>query len=87
MKTALRISNIRRVLLTEWDPIGIRDEPLAQDEYDAYARRIATMLSSGASVSELMDYLTNAEKEMMGLVPDRSRAEIAAGKLCSLKET
>jgi hypothetical protein len=27
---------IRRVLLTVWDPIGIRDESNAQDEYDGY---------------------------------------------------
>ena len=27
---------IRRVLLMVWDPIGIRDESNAQDEYDGY---------------------------------------------------
>ena len=26
---------IRRVLMTVWDPIGVKDEPNAQDEYAA----------------------------------------------------
>jgi len=28
---------IRNVLLGVWDPIGIKDEPNAQDEYDGYS--------------------------------------------------
>jgi hypothetical protein len=29
---------IRRVFLEVWDPIGVRDEPNAQDECDGYIR-------------------------------------------------
>jgi hypothetical protein len=28
--------DIRRVLLTVWDPIGVKGAPSAQDEYDGY---------------------------------------------------
>ena len=38
--TSRRIrAKIRHVLLEVWDPIGIKDEPNAQDEYDAYMGR------------------------------------------------
>ena len=35
---------IRRLLMTEWDPIGVRDIPEAAGEYDSYAPPIARML-------------------------------------------
>jgi hypothetical protein len=28
--------DIRHVLMSVWDPIGIKDRPNAQDEYDSY---------------------------------------------------
>ena len=33
-------SQIRRVLLNVWDPIGVKNEPNAQDEYDGYLGEI-----------------------------------------------
>src|SRR5688572_26608114 len=33
-----------RMLMRDWDPICVGDEPLAQDEYDEYARRVVQML-------------------------------------------
>jgi len=58
---------IRRVLLDTWDPIGIQDEPNAQEEYDGYIGRIYELLACGAPNSELMDYLFWAVHEHMGL--------------------
>jgi len=37
---------IRRVLLQAWDPIGIKDEPNAQGEYDSYIGPIYELLVS-----------------------------------------
>lgn len=31
---------IREILLDEWEPIDIRDQKAARDEYDTYARRL-----------------------------------------------
>ena len=48
---------IRRVLLNVWDPIGIRDEPNAQDEYDSYLGPIYELLNTAASDLKIAEYL------------------------------
>jgi hypothetical protein len=46
---------IKRLLLTEWDPIGVNGIPEAADEYDMYAMPILVRLQSGASVDSITD--------------------------------
>lgn len=58
---------IRHVLLNTWDPVGIRDEPNAQDEYDSYVGRLYELLVNNASDAELTDYLYWVVHELMGL--------------------
>jgi hypothetical protein len=65
---------IRSVLLNTWDPIGIKDEPNAQDEYDDYIGSIYDLLVKGAPYSDLLDYLHWAVYENMGL--DASREDM-----------
>jgi len=48
---------IRHILLQSWDPIGIRDEPNAQDEYDGYIGKLYELLVRGAAYSEVVEYL------------------------------
>lgn len=48
---------IRHVFLELWDPIGVKDEPDAQDEYDGYLGRAFELLMSSASDAELDAYL------------------------------
>ena len=68
---------IRHVLLGTWDPIGVRDEPNAQDEYDGYIGRIYELLAGGGSDAELTEYLYWAVHDNMGL--DRAtRPDMAA---------
>jgi hypothetical protein len=57
---------IRHVLLQVWDPIGIKDEPNAQDEYDGYIGRLYELLVSRASESELAEYLYWVAHDRMG---------------------
>lgn len=64
---------IHDVLLKEWDPIGVRDEPMAQDEYDAYVPRIYGLLKRGASRTAIAEYLVELETETMGLGGNRRR--------------
>lgn len=78
MTTRIRYEIVRSILLAEWDPIGIQDEPAARDEYDSYARHVQGLLGGGASADEVEDYLMRTEAEMMGLVPDRERARRVA---------
>lgn len=63
---------LKRLLLHEWDPIGIRDCEGAQDEYDSYAFELFTMLSAGADVDRVASYLDTIESDHMAL---RLRAE------------
>ncbi|MDE8763083.1 MULTISPECIES: hypothetical protein [Rhizobium] len=59
---------IRKILLTEWDPIGVSDIPEAQDEYDAYADTVFGMLANQtASVDAIAQYLFKIATERMGL--------------------
>lgn len=64
---------IRRVFLEVWDPIGIADEPNAQDEYDGYIGRVFELLVLGGSDKEIVEYLDWAVSRM-GM--DGSRASL-----------
>ena len=65
---------IRLVFLEVWDPIGIRDEQYAQDEYDGYLGRTFELLMANATDAELTEYL-NWIVDRMGL--DSSRRPLA----------
>jgi len=73
--------DVRVILLSDWDPVGIREDPEARDEYDAYARQIAERLRAGASVDELSRLLLDIETIDMGLTGNTDRAAGAARKL------
>jgi hypothetical protein len=75
---------VRMLLLTDWDPIGIRDVPQAQDEYDEYAPGIAELLRSGCDADRIAAYLLQIETKAMRLSPDPARAQRAALNLMSL---
>ena len=60
-------SEIRRVLLEVWDPIGVRDVPQAQDEYDSYVGGIYRLLAEKAPDEKIVDYLYWVETDQMGL--------------------
>jgi hypothetical protein len=62
---------MRGVLLSTWDPIGVKDSPEAQDEYDSYIGPLYDLLASGAPDSALLDYLYWAAHEHMGLGASR----------------
>src|SRR5579859_7175141 len=58
---------IRRALLDVWDPIGIRNEPNAQDEYDSYLGRVFRILTTGATDVQIADWLLRQADENMCL--------------------
>jgi hypothetical protein len=58
---------IRHVLMDVWDPIGVKDEPNAQDEYDGYVGRLFELLVSDAPDTELIEHLYWAAHDRMGL--------------------
>jgi hypothetical protein len=60
-----------------WDPIGVNTNKCARDEYDSYAMRLLSMMSSGSSRDELERYLAWVETEYMGLNATDTHAAIA----------
>jgi len=76
--------SVQRILLQEWDPIGIRGVPEAQNEYDSYVPGICKMLREGKTTEKLYQYLRWIESEHMGLDGNELHAERIAKKLMSL---
>jgi hypothetical protein len=74
---------IRRVLLEVWDPIGIGDEPNAQDEYDGYVGPIFELLAVGKSDRDIEQYLHSV---VSGMGMDSSRVSLA-NVVAALRQT
>ena len=55
---------IRRVLVTEWDPCQVKDNPELHDEYDTYIGGVYHILNGSRSESELAHYLFKSEGEI-----------------------
>ena len=58
---------IRHVLMDKWDPIGVADEPMAQDEYDSYIGDIFGLLQERATRDVIGSHLHEIETRRMGL--------------------
>ena len=72
---------IRDTLLRCWDPIGVRDNPDACNEYDSYIAAIAEMLLADADQYSLGRHLTKIEHSSMGLPGNPPRCDRAARAL------
>jgi hypothetical protein len=77
---------IRRVLLHEWDPIGVRDAPGAADEYDAYVGEVYGLLIRREPRHRMVDFLWWVETEHMGLCGNRRHTEAVADRLLQLPD-
>lgn len=72
------------LLLHEWDPIGIRAVPEAQDEYDSYVGPVYRLIASGASAESVAAYLAAIAADM-SVGPVAPQVVLAvAEKLCRL---
>ncbi len=80
---------ITAILLRDWDPIGVQDEPRAQESYDSHAVAIYGLLARDASADEVTEYLTDAAAGM-GLAGVSRRplpAIVAALRQCVASST
>jgi len=64
-------AKVRQVLKETWDPIGVRDTPEAQDEYDRYVAEVYVMLMDQRATPEaIAAHLYDRAVNHIG-VPDR----------------
>ncbi|HTD34367.1 MAG TPA: hypothetical protein VK665_11940 [Candidatus Elarobacter sp.] len=56
---------MRAILLRSWDPLCIKDVPLASRDYDEYARAIVNLLLAGAGEGALTEYLETVERDRL----------------------
>lgn len=78
--------SIRRVLMRDWDPIGISEEFEIRDEYDAYISPVYRILVGTRSVADLVECLGRIEREELGIT--RTKTELltkVASKLLDLE--
>jgi hypothetical protein len=61
------LNHIHYILIQRWDPIGVHDEPYAQDEYDDYIPGIVGLLTSQADPIVVAQHLVAIEIDWMGL--------------------
>ena len=63
-------ARVREVLMQEWDPIGVRDTPEAQDEYDRYVGELYVILMDQRATEHAIGaYLYDTATGYMGLPP------------------
>jgi hypothetical protein len=82
-------AEVRKLLLREWDPIGVQDVPEAQDEYDAYVCGVYIMLMDDrADVAALEERLSDIATKHMGISPAqwlRDRCSTTAAQLLAMR--
>jgi hypothetical protein len=76
---------IRKALMNDWDPIGVKGISGAEDEYDGYVPTIYKMLIQSKTEEEIFDYLWWVETEHMGLFGNRQATEAFAGLLMGME--
>jgi hypothetical protein len=76
---------IRQVLVSVWDPIGIKDEPRAQGEYDSYIGGVFNLLRNQGSEKEIEDYLWKVIEEKIHIHPQKGATQKAANALRNIR--
>jgi hypothetical protein len=77
---------IRRVLMGQWDPIGVKEHPNAADEYDCYIGGIYGLIQRDVPEGEISEHLRRLEIDQMGMVDaqgspllaDEKRGQVAS---------
>ena len=83
---AMTENDIREILLSSWDPIGIGGNQHLFDEYDDYIPKIKLLLeSNSASHEELQRLMVSFEKEKIGISPDLESINKSISELILLR--
>jgi hypothetical protein len=80
MSGGLQLSKVRQVLLADWDPLGVGDNPNLSDEYDSYIPEIILSLRRGSDATNICQHLQSIETKL-GLTPSKERCDLTARRL------
>jgi hypothetical protein len=80
-------SRVNEVLHYIWDPIGVRGEPRARDEYDSYVPEVCSLLQNGATAERIAAHLDNIATEKMGLNSNIEHSLLTAHNLLDWRTT
>ncbi len=76
---------ISEVLHYIWDPIGVRGEPRARDEYDSYVAGVYALLESGSGADQIAAHLDRIASQRMCLRSNMEHCHDTARKLLDWK--
>jgi hypothetical protein len=80
------VERVRCVLVEKWDPIGVGDNPMLRDEYDAYIGCIVRMLSDqNTTATRIAEFLAQVEGQKMGTPGDAAKRADAAIAIMELR--
>lgn len=75
---------ISQILWEDWDPMGMKDNEEARDEYDSYVPELVRLKKHGADKSAIISYLREIEYNSMDLVGDDNKRSSVAQKINDL---
>jgi hypothetical protein len=78
MNRAQTFARIRNILLEEWDPLEVGDNPNLADEYDAYIPGLASLVAADAGTVSVVDFLAKIESDLGTNAPSDRRVRTAA---------
>jgi hypothetical protein len=84
----MKFNDARTILMNEWDPLDVGDNPHLSDEYDAYIPRVLQMIAEGSIAEDIARYLKKIEEDELGLIgdsPDDRRMSAALSLLNSFQ--
>ena len=81
------LTRVNEVLHYIWDPIGVRGEPNARDEYDSYVPGVCSLLDNGATAEQIATHLDKIATESMGLRSNIKNCYATADKLLEWRAT
>jgi hypothetical protein len=76
--------SIRKILMDEWDPVGVRGVPGAADEYDGYIGQVYRIVSGGGTADEIAGCLERIEREVMAVCTSADTRTRVAEQLTGL---
>ena len=80
-EVTVKFAEVRKILMSDWDPIGVEGVIEAEDEYDTYIDQILSLSSQGATEQDVANHLMMVTKDLMGLEPNDERILKAAAKI------